>query len=546
LEEEMPFSDWKRIEFPILGFLLASLLISVGEVMADGPSVIGENLTFEGFDFLPGKSYGIRVGAYGLQLGGVSMGLYTSQVISAPIPFTDVGPHWESSLPEGSHIELEIRTSADGESWSLWQRVYKDCGEEGEEEEHFGRLIFVPQAEGVHRYLQFRVFMSSSPTGDEPRLSSITFAFIDSRGGPSTSEIMKARSHALGIAKPAVISRSEWGCPDGQESPNWPPEYESVTHIIIHHTATPNSDTDWAARVRSIWYYHALERGWGDIGYNLLIDPLGNIYEGRAGGDDVIGRHTSSFNSGTLGLAFLGTYSSSSVPSTMQSKTTELMAWECDFKKIDPLGSGYKNEKEIPNISGHRDVNLTLCPGDSLYALLPTLREEVQELLEASRTIIVDELDSGFLKSDADYWYDYPEGCGYEEHAWWTYSITNPNLSTNWGIWRPNLPLDGFYKVYAYVPHCTNGVPDTESAKYVVHHARGKTEVIVNQKEVAGDWAYLGNFPFEAGEGYVYLDDITDDICDKWYCNTVWFDAVKWVRQEVLLFFYLPLIIKGF
>ncbi|HRF98881.1 MAG TPA: hypothetical protein PLZ51_26910, partial [Aggregatilineales bacterium] len=53
-----------------------------------------------------------------------------------------------------------------------------------------------------------------------------------------------------------VTSRTGWGCPTGQSAPDWSPEYTTITHFIVHHTATPNTDSDWAARVRSIWDYH--------------------------------------------------------------------------------------------------------------------------------------------------------------------------------------------------------------------------------------------------------------------------------------------------
>src|SRR2546422_576845 len=104
----------------------------------------------------------------------------------------------------------------------------------------------------------------------------------------------------------------------------WPPAFYPVQKLIVHHTATQNNDPDPAATVRSIYYYHAVTQAWGDIGYNFLIDEAGRIYEGRhtfdyasgtsptgedSRGYGVTGAHAQGFNSGTVGIALLGTLS---------------------------------------------------------------------------------------------------------------------------------------------------------------------------------------------------------------------------------------------
>jgi len=144
------------------------------------------------------------------------------------------------------------------------------------------------------------------------------------------------------VAKPAIVSRTGWGCPEGQSSPRWSPAYSTVTHIIIHHTDSTNSAVDWATEVYNVWNYHANIRdgGWGDIGYHYLIDPNGVIYEGRAGGDDVIAGHVLDHNRGTMGVAFLGTFSSTEPTSSALRSAAALIAWKCAQKNIDPLGSG--------------------------------------------------------------------------------------------------------------------------------------------------------------------------------------------------------------
>lgn len=48
--------------------------------------------------------------------------------------------------------------------------------------------------------------------------------------------------------------------------------------------------------------------GWDDIGYNFLVGEDGNVYEGR--GWDNVGAHAKDFNSQSMGVCILGTYTS--------------------------------------------------------------------------------------------------------------------------------------------------------------------------------------------------------------------------------------------
>jgi N-acetylmuramoyl-L-alanine amidase len=48
--------------------------------------------------------------------------------------------------------------------------------------------------------------------------------------------------------------------------------------------------------------------GWSDIGYNFLVGEDGNAYEGR--GWDRVGAHASNYNSVSLGISVIGSFSS--------------------------------------------------------------------------------------------------------------------------------------------------------------------------------------------------------------------------------------------
>ena len=198
------------------------------------------------------------------------------------------------------------------------------------------------------------------------------------------------------VTKPEVVSRSDWGCPDGSRSPGWAPEFTVVTHLIVHHSAGANAAGNWAQVVRDIWVFHASSvasggRGWGDIGYNYLIDPKGTIYEGRAGGDNVIGAHFSCVNGGTMGVCLLGTFNSVEPTRAALESLGKILAWKAAQRQLDPVGVTYHpgSKLPLPNISGHRHANdstvacsKTECPGDKLFAMLPTIRENVKSLTQ--------------------------------------------------------------------------------------------------------------------------------------------------------------------
>lgn len=191
---------------------------------------------------------------------------------------------------------------------------------------------------------------------------------------------------ALGVAPMAIhslgiVSRTQWGCPDGQNY-RGTPAYTPVTHVIVHHTAGGNNLTDWAAEVRNIWYYHTASNGWDDVGYHWLIDPNGVIYEGRAGGDGVVGAHFSCRNSNTAGIALLGTFTSVLPTEAALASLTRLAGevtarWGIDS---DAFVFHAPSKLNLQTVSGHRDGNtgdtctVTECPGDALYSYLGILR----------------------------------------------------------------------------------------------------------------------------------------------------------------------------
>jgi hypothetical protein len=129
-----------------------------------------------------------------------------------------------------------------------------------------------------------------------------------------------------------------------------------------------------------------------------------------------------------------------------------------------------------------------------------------------------------FFHPNQSTWWRSPMGCGEGHHAYWTLSITDAAQRENEAFWQPTLPSDGMYDVYAHVPVCASRYGTTTEARYLVEHAEGASEVVVNQATQT-HWVHLGRFPFKAGdEGFVHLSDLAGD-----RGRAIWFDDMRWI-----------------
>jgi hypothetical protein len=199
---------------------------------------------------------------------------------------------------------------------------------------------------------------------------------------------------------PPIVTRAQWGADEALRADV--PDYDAlVQKIVVHHTVTPTNARDQRAIVRNVYTYH-LSRGFLDVGYNLLIDSDGRIYEGRWAADyapgaahttedaqlrQVRGAHTLDHNAGTIGVALLGTFTTARPSKAMLDALTDVLVWKSARWGIDPTGrNAYVNALHqrivVPNIIGHRDVRPTMCPGDGVHPLLPDLRAAVAQRLD--------------------------------------------------------------------------------------------------------------------------------------------------------------------
>lgn len=316
----------------------------------------------------------------------VTLSIDRSHVVALPLVATHVAVHWRGS-PDAA-VALEF--SADGARFGSSERVEHDDRGDEAAAHTYGGVLWTGDA----RYVRV--------TSDRP-IAQLSVVAMDTRAATRTISVGSHSLAAAAVEQPSVVTRAGWGANESlrfDQSGNelWPPEFHPIQKMTVHHTAGKNSDPDPAATVRAIYYYDAVTKGWGDMGYNFLIDEAGWIYEGRysrtyaAGeaptgedvyGNGVTGAHVGGFNAGTVGIALLGTLTSQDATPAARAALERLLAWKAERHAIDPLATSlYTNpvsgaQKTTANISGHRDWAATECPGGTFYASFPGLRQAV-------------------------------------------------------------------------------------------------------------------------------------------------------------------------
>jgi hypothetical protein len=214
---------------------------------------------------------------------------------------------------------------------------------------------------------------------------------------PKPNPITTTSKIAL-IAAPTIVTRAQWGADESIRDTRVI-GYAPFRKIVVHHTASPNGVKDPAATVRFGYELHVVKRGFTDIGYNFLIGPDGEIFEGRrarkystgelhtgedGSGNAIIGGHAKGRNAGTCGIALIGNFMKTSPTAAAISSLIHITAWEAQRHRIDPLGSDQfiatdSTKLVFPNIVGHRGIGATLCPGDRMAASMPWLRKQVAD-----------------------------------------------------------------------------------------------------------------------------------------------------------------------
>ena len=283
-------------------------------------------------------------------------------------PFSLVGLHWRGAG------RVVFRTRSLSGRWSSWRTAAPEAEDlpDAADPERVSRRswrIGNPYWTGPSDRIEYRL------SGAVSRLRAY-FVSVSATALPART---------LSVAgSPALIPRAGWGA--DERLLRRPPAYAPAVRLaLVHHTAGANDyrPEESAAIVRAIALYHVRGNGWNDIGYNFLVDRFGRVFEGRYGGVEanVVGAHAEGFNTGSIGVAVIGSYGSRALSRAAERALARLLAWRLDVAHVDPLAMlalPSRGNARFPagaavflrTVSGHRDTGFTACPGEGVYRRL--------------------------------------------------------------------------------------------------------------------------------------------------------------------------------
>ncbi|MEU6007212.1 FG-GAP-like repeat-containing protein [Streptomyces sp. NPDC047453] len=271
---------------------------------------------------------------------------------------------WDDPRAElGGTAELRSRSVATGE-WSDWRRLPDDpLSADGAEARRAGirggtASVWTGDADGV----EVRVLKDDGtpatglPAGLDVKLLDPGTGSRGSTGsGPvSSTGSAQATGPAPGgaprivpaarpstVVRPPVITQAEWGAWTGHGST---PRYGTRIEAAVVHDTGAGSDNELScaqsgARLRTLQQGH-LARGYEDIGYNFVVDRCGQVFEGRGGGTDlpVVGAHERGANTGTVGISFIGDFTTAKPSPAARDAIARIVAWKFGMYGIDPAG----------------------------------------------------------------------------------------------------------------------------------------------------------------------------------------------------------------
>lgn len=147
-----------------------------------------------------------------------------------------------------------------------------------------------------------------------------------------------------------------------------------VKYLVLHHSAGNKNAT-----VEDIRKMH-IARGWQDIGYHKVINPKGEVFQGR--NDSVIGAQAFGMNAESLGILAVGNWDIEKPPESLINAIVQVMTALCIRHGLreDKIIGHYQVVKIVKNLSAS-----TACPGKFLIERLPEIRSIVKKYLDSKK-----------------------------------------------------------------------------------------------------------------------------------------------------------------
>ncbi|MGN6694958.1 MAG: DUF4214 domain-containing protein, partial [Aquihabitans sp.] len=303
-----------------------------------------------------------------------------------------VGVAWDGEQAGTVSVRGRSHQPASGQpEWTAWEALEGEPGEGPDVTTRTGTELLWFGAEGVDE-VEIRV--------DEGELRGLALQAIRTPIDESTrADATAPAAAASSDGRPTIQPRSSWtskgwvatsGCTPG------PVAYpDGIGFAVVHHTVNSNtySASEVPAILASIYAYDAGTLGWCDMAYHFIVDRFGRIWEGRSGGvtNPIIGTHAKGFNRGSVGVALLGQHQPGASPAAVSPTSAALTAvgqivgWKLALHNVSPntqVTTTSTGSSKYPagavvtvnRVSGHRNVQLTDCPGDLAYSQLATIR----------------------------------------------------------------------------------------------------------------------------------------------------------------------------
>jgi N-acetyl-anhydromuramyl-L-alanine amidase AmpD len=138
-----------------------------------------------------------------------------------------------------------------------------------------------------------------------------------------------------------------------------------VQKITVHHEGSGVVEFDDAAttakQLEMVREFHAVDRGWGDIGYHYVIDRAGRVWQGRDTAYQ--GAHVRDHNAHNLGVMVLGNFD---LQRPTEAQVTTLRASLITLQRSYRVPTAY--------VYTHQELNPTECPGVALQQRMVALR----------------------------------------------------------------------------------------------------------------------------------------------------------------------------